>query len=572
MFRGLAKRKPLLFMLSGLIIGFTLLITLIHQEAIAERVVRVSVAPALGKMKESSRKAVTEPRGDELYAVELDSPLLINGTVERWPYIGGAPETKHSFSKKTDVVFHPERWKGEEDLSAKICAGWNEQNLYFTFRIRDEQVVFAKNPEQLLKSDHVEIWLDTQLDADKEDARMSRDDQQLAIGMIQDGQPIVADWTPRRKRNEVLELGVKAAFQKNAEGYVAEVAIPLALLRINPIQDWRIGILLDVSDTDDANNPRQDKLLSSSQKRRFRDPTSFNTLRFTFIELRWLPPDQTSMLDKYELGLAKRIVAAMGNLNFSAMENVTMEHVGFGSQITRTSCSVEEVHFTNPTAPDLIILMSVRSAWSEEMHYGYRRGIARSKRFLLKKEQNRYEMITDKLPGLIKPIDINEKDGVVEFLEEDILYGGFYMEPNESDVVIHKYVGGKMREIWRVPLERSNNLRTARFENKYELVRSADSDYKAIRLTLKYGIYPFDDRNPVIRVQQAENIYVWDGEKYVPEGKEHTIDELRARAASALIIALNDEDEFVRKAAAEELRKIDTPEARKALEYYKGKK
>ena len=104
---------------------------------------------------------------------------------------------------------------------------------------------------------------------------MNEDDLQLAIGMTRNGQPIVADWTPRRKRNEALERGVKAAFQKNAKGYIVEVAIPLALLKINPVQDWRIGVLLDVSDTDNADNPRQEKLLYSSQERRFRDPTSF---------------------------------------------------------------------------------------------------------------------------------------------------------------------------------------------------------------------------------------------------------------------------------------------------------
>ncbi len=243
-----------------------------------------------------------------------------------------------------------------------------------------------------------------------------------------------------------------------------------------------------------------------------------------------------------------------------------MEHVGFGSQITGTSCSVEEVHFTNPTIPNLIIELEVKSAWSEEMHYGHRRGIWRSKRCLLKKEQKRYEIIAE-LGFLIKPIDINDKDGVIEFVEQDILYGGSYMEPSESDVVIYKYMEGEMREIWRAQLERSNNPRTVRFKNKYELVQHADSDYKTIRLTLNYGLYYFGTTDSIVK-QQAENIYIWNGEKYVLEGKEHTIDELRALAEPELIKALNHEDEFVRKAAAEELKKMSTPEAMKAVEAY----
>jgi len=222
-------------------------------------------------------------RGIELYAVELDLPFVIDGTVERWPYLEGVPEIEYTFSEEANVIFHPESWKGEEDLAAKICAGWDAQHLYFTFRIRDDRVVFAKALDQLLKSDHVEIWLDTQFDADKEDTKMSADDLQLSIGMTQDGQPIVADWSPRKKRRELLERSVKSAFQKNAAGYTVEVAIPLGLLKLNPVQDRRIGVLLDVSDTDVPNSPRQEKLLSSSQERRFRDPTSFNPLIFTFM-------------------------------------------------------------------------------------------------------------------------------------------------------------------------------------------------------------------------------------------------------------------------------------------------
>lgn len=492
-------------------------------------------------------------RGRELYAVELDSPPVIDGAVEKFDM--AKSEGPGIISLRGEAaVFHPERWKDWKELSAWISIGWDAQNLYFTFEIRDDKVVFAKNPEQLLKNDHVEIWLDTQLDYDYEDARMNADDLQLAIGMTQNEQTIVADWSPRRKRNEVLERGVKAVSRKYAAGkypggYAVEVAIPLALLKINPIQDRRIGVLLDVSDTDDADNPRQDKLLSSSKERRFRDPTSFNTLIFTFNNIR-LPLDQASILDKYEPGLARRIVAAIGDWHFH-------------SQIKGTSYSVEEVYFTNTKVPDLLIDMYVQGTWWKD-------GV--NLVFVLKKKKEHYEIIFRTKRGFktgteMKPIDINESDGMVELVQEDLLSAGFYIDPYESDVIIYKYIGGEMREIWRAQLERSNNPGTVRFKNKYELVRRADSDYKAIRLTLNYGLYYFQTVDPIVK-QQAENIYIWNGEKYVPEGKEHTIDELRARAAPALIKALNDEDEFVREATIEELKKIGTPEAMKAVEAY----
>jgi len=241
-------------------------------------------AEAVGEQSEQ-----TSTRRQELHAVKLASPPVIDGASEggREKAEGGRIKSftsdfplPTSHFEKESVVFHPERWKDLNDLSADISIGWDDQNLYFTFKVRDDKVVFAHNPGQLLKSDHVEIWLDTQLDSDKEDVTMSADDWQLAIGTTQEGQPIVADWSPGRERNEALERSVTAASRKYPGGYTVEVAIPLARLNINPAQG-AIGVLLDVSDTDDADNPRQDKLLSSSQERRFRDPTSFNTLLFT---------------------------------------------------------------------------------------------------------------------------------------------------------------------------------------------------------------------------------------------------------------------------------------------------
>ena len=92
-------------------------------------------------------------RGRELYAVKLDSPPVIDGIIERWPYIvdmyGGISEIK--FSEKEDVVFHPEKWQGPKDLSAQLAmsANYDPKQHLFRTEIAGDKIKFSIDQEEV---------------------------------------------------------------------------------------------------------------------------------------------------------------------------------------------------------------------------------------------------------------------------------------------------------------------------------------------------------------------------------------------------------------------------------------
>ncbi len=431
----------------------------------------------------------TSARGRDLHAIQL--PWDID-QLKQWAkdpsgldfLLDDNIELPIQLREKADVVFQPETWHGPDDLSAGILIGWNQDHLYLRINVRDDRFVPAKTEDQLVRGDHVELWF-----AELWGGRATS--SQIGIGWLEGASsPVVKDWTEFGLRGRVISSEEVSAFSKrNADGYVLVVAIPLAALNIRPKYGSWIGIMVEVSDTDDR--LAQETLLSTSRERRYRDATSFNTLKFPTV--------------------------------------------------------IEEVHFTNPTTPDLWVSFNSTVLVLKKAEGGYE--------IAFQGDATGYTGLTRTTSITFSTIDINENDGVIEIAkyersDSSHRIGNF----SGQSVVIHKYINGKVERIWQATLESSSTgmaLDPSIFTSQYEFFTRDDSDYKAIRVLSRgqaLGNNP-DSFEGVFPSVEAETIYIWNGRQYTSKEELYRTD----LVLLSIIKGLSHEDEEVRSAAAPRL-------------------
>ncbi len=217
-----------------------------------------------------------------LTAAKAPVPPVIDGDLSDWK----REEYLWVVTEKDNVVYGQGAWRGAGDLSFQTMLQWDEQNLYFAARITDDQHVQEKKGKDLWEGDHVEFWLDMDLEGDYLEAVNSDDDFQFGFspGNFKSLPPEIYIWTPPLDP-ENLKLA-EVACRKTEEGYVVEVRLPVSFLfttskrnqteRIFKLGD-RYGVSIDMSDTDDARAP-QKSLLSTSTNRIWGDPTTFGIL------------------------------------------------------------------------------------------------------------------------------------------------------------------------------------------------------------------------------------------------------------------------------------------------------
>lgn len=217
------------------------------------------------------------------YALEASQrqAVTIDGDLSEW----GDMATFHSVVKTENVVYGQGAWKGEKDLSFRSALQWDEDALYIAIRVTDNQTVQIKSGKDLWEGDHIEVWLDMDLEGDYNEAVNSDDDFQFGLSPGDFGklQPEVFLWTPPLEEAFLKEPTLAA--QKTADGYTLEARLPTTLLfatakkgkEISFAKGKRFGISIDTSDTDDPRVP-QKCLLSTSTNRIWGDPTTFGIL------------------------------------------------------------------------------------------------------------------------------------------------------------------------------------------------------------------------------------------------------------------------------------------------------
>ncbi|MBI3333023.1 MAG: hypothetical protein HYZ93_02905 [Candidatus Omnitrophica bacterium] len=123
-----------------------------------------------------------------------------------------------------------------------------------------------------------ELWVDADLAGDYNEAVNSSDDFQFGLspGNFKEIKPEVHLWVPSAAPGSLA--GIQIAAQKKPFGYTLELRLPAKAVGHSAFQaGFKMGIMADLSDTDDARQP-QKCMLSSSPERQWGDPTTFNVL------------------------------------------------------------------------------------------------------------------------------------------------------------------------------------------------------------------------------------------------------------------------------------------------------
>ncbi|MBI1953370.1 MAG: hypothetical protein HYS41_04520 [Candidatus Omnitrophica bacterium] len=233
-------------------------------------------------------------------------PIAADGNLDEWE---GA--RWYTFDHRGQVVYGAGAWKSPQDLSFKAAFQWSPEALYLAIEVADDALVQEWAAGDLWQGDHVELWLDVDLLGDYTEAVNSLDDFQLGLspGNFSERPPEIWVWVPSVDPASLADVRIGAARAGN--GYTLEVRLPSGFLfqtlgkrvgvdprqvsprprpapEISPAQEevlsskrfkpgFRLGVMIDGSDTDHAKFP-QKALISTSGERQWGDPTTFNEL------------------------------------------------------------------------------------------------------------------------------------------------------------------------------------------------------------------------------------------------------------------------------------------------------
>lgn len=263
------------------------------------------------KLMTRGRNVPTKERPENyiIKAKYRDGDIKIDGNLDDWDL-----STPYEVSDEKYVVYGGGAWKNSADLNYKFYTLWDEDALYIAIEVVDDKFVQEKTAGDMWEGDHAELWLDTDLSGDLNEAVNSDDDFQFGLSPgnfpLQAGAgsnlpPEVYIWTPvlpdEVKYKELIQVGAC----KTQNGYIVEARIPKEVLfyqgqttrvGVEPKQaagrmifqmvseatlslhkGFKMGITVDVGDTDDSANPMK-ALMSTSLDRVWGDPTTFGVI------------------------------------------------------------------------------------------------------------------------------------------------------------------------------------------------------------------------------------------------------------------------------------------------------
>jgi hypothetical protein len=254
------------------------------------------------KLMTRGRNVPTKDRKDNyvLKAKERVGEIKIDGDLGDWDT--SAPYT---VSEKKNVVYGGGAWKGPQDTSYKVYTMWDREAFYIAVDVTNDILLQDKTAGDMWEGDHVELWLDVDCAGDWTEAVNSNDDFQIGLspGNFSNLPPEVFIWTPSMSEDIKYKDLIQISSRKKTDGYIIEARIPKEILfsqcqvrRVGvepqaavPAQqifqlpsevtldfhrNFKMGIMVDVGDTDDKNNPMK-LLMSTSLDRIWGDPTTF---------------------------------------------------------------------------------------------------------------------------------------------------------------------------------------------------------------------------------------------------------------------------------------------------------
>jgi len=217
-------------------------------------------------------KALSQPRPftKEIHVV---SGIKIDGDLSDWP-----AEPTFTLNDKSQIVYSatPNLWTGPKDLSAQVWVGWASEGLYFAFKVVDDKLVQTASDASLWHGDYMELQIDTQLEKDYADDKMSDDDYQVGIspGDFAKVPPALVAWFGPMTAAQLKEI--RQAQVKTDDGYILEVFMPKDTLPgITFSEGADFGMNINPSDSDGVG---QEVMMSTSPTRTLTDPRTFGKI------------------------------------------------------------------------------------------------------------------------------------------------------------------------------------------------------------------------------------------------------------------------------------------------------
>jgi len=258
------------------------------------------------RILQKGRNVPTRERSEKvprLTAVAAAGSTVVDGDLSEWKAAEWLP-----LRTRDQVVYGAGAWLGPQDISFKAALEWEPRALLMAVEATDDQVVQEARGKDMWEGDHLEVWVDADLAGDYSEAVNSADDFQFGFSPGNFG-TVPAEafaWVPTVPAEMISKIQI--ASRKTETGYTMEIRIPTEILfqglgkrvgvepvglppalqklqpqRVQVLTDgtlqagFQMGIMIDGSDTDRANQP-QKCLLSSSPERQWGDPTTFNIL------------------------------------------------------------------------------------------------------------------------------------------------------------------------------------------------------------------------------------------------------------------------------------------------------
>jgi hypothetical protein len=213
----------------------------------------------------------TSRSGPSVAALYVSDPINIDGVMDDWDL------ERYNID---EVVYGEDRWRDEDDLSARAMFAWDEDYLYISVRVRDDEFVQNARTREIFRGDSLEVLIDTKVQEDYYYRQLSADDFQLGIspGSPAPGQsPEAYLWYPQSiegKRSDVV-IGAESV----DGGYYVEVAIPWDVFETTPDEGDHFGFAFSVSDNDRAEENEQQSMVSYVSNRHLTDPTTWGDLQ-----------------------------------------------------------------------------------------------------------------------------------------------------------------------------------------------------------------------------------------------------------------------------------------------------
>ncbi len=183
--------------------------------------------------------------------------------------------------KEQYVVYNKLLWHGPEDVSAKVYLFNTKRYLYIGLEVIDNSLVLTKGLDiaPILKSDHIEIWVDTN-PTRKLKYKMDQYVHQFIFTLNE--QESCIELYPKK----IFDIkSIRYATKRTKKGYIFEARIPGYILNAPSIKLNNIGFLIDIVDIDKGGKTQQGTFLSISPKRKWGNPATFYKWHFSFNPL-----------------------------------------------------------------------------------------------------------------------------------------------------------------------------------------------------------------------------------------------------------------------------------------------